>query len=117
MCDKLRAAIRKNAQYKIRPAPAGRVLVLMVMEPKQTLNRERVKKLPALTPVNIIAAEFGSELSYWQPTMRSTFCDLLTNSTGTELRTFDANETLSGGLPGTNFPKRYQTRSQTFQSE
>jgi hypothetical protein len=31
MCDKLRAAIRKNAQSKNRPAPEGRVLVLMVM--------------------------------------------------------------------------------------
>jgi len=55
--------IRKNAQYKIRPAPEGRVLVLMVMEPKQAIDKERVKTPPALAPVNIIAAEFGSNLS------------------------------------------------------
>jgi len=35
----------------------------MVIEPKQALDKERVKKLPALAPVNIIVAEFGSNLS------------------------------------------------------
>src|SRR5690606_41797413 len=51
--------------------------------PYTTLFRSQ----PALAPVNIIVAEFGSNPSYWQPTMRSTFCGLLTNSTGTKLRT------------------------------
>jgi hypothetical protein len=115
--DKLRAAIHKNAQFKSRPAPAGRVLMLMVMEPKRALNKEWVKTLLTLAPVNIAVAEFGSNPTYWQPTMRSVFCGLLTNSTGAELRTFEAHETLSGGLLGTNFPKRYRTRNQNFLSE
>lgn len=40
---------------------------------KQALDKEWVKKLPALAPVNIIVAEFASNLAYWQPTMRSAF--------------------------------------------
>jgi hypothetical protein len=52
------------------------------------LDKEWVKKLPALAPVNIIVAEFASNLAYWQPTMRSAFRGLLANSTGAELRIF-----------------------------
>ncbi|WP_187409101.1 hypothetical protein [Saccharophagus sp. K07] len=37
VCDKIRAAIRQNAQLKNRPAPEGRVLVLLVMTVTQQL--------------------------------------------------------------------------------
>ncbi len=88
----------------------------MVIEPKRALNKERVKTKPALAPVNIIVAEFGSNLAYWQPTLRSMFCGLLTNSTGTEPRTFEARKTLSGGLLGTNFRSITEREAKIFKA-
>jgi hypothetical protein len=86
----------------------------MVIKPKRKLDREWVKTPPALAPINIVVADSRSNLAYWQPTMRSAFCGLLANSTGIELRAFNVNETLSGGLLGTSFPKRYRAKSQIF---
>jgi hypothetical protein len=68
----------------------------MVIKPKRKLDEEWIQTPPALAPFNIVVADSRSNLTYWQPTMRSAFCGLLANSTGIELRAFDVSENLSG---------------------